>query len=235
MRASAAFLIPDPLFWPAAFFKPPALLAGQARAGALIPAAGRRGDGEGVGTESPGVRLGGEPDEIPVPAGHHLHRRRPQFRPGEGPDPGRAGFPASDERAQQVIASLRESLATSLPGAARKAGSQRPASRRADVEPVPVQPLGPGPVALEGGHLHASLDQALGQAQPAEATADDEYPHLSPNLHGPLNGGKAVHALSHVVQACRREIGHPADSADLCRIRLLEHDSSGKSNTTSRI
>ena len=56
----------------------------------------------------------------------------------------------------------------------RQAGAERAAAGRIDVHAVALQPIGGRAVALVDRGADAGLLQSLGQAQPADATADDE-------------------------------------------------------------
>src|SRR5207248_1246426 len=62
-----------------------------------------------------------------------------------------------------------------LPGVRFQVAVQRPAAVRVDVDPIPLEPVGTGGAALVHGDRDAGAAQALREAQPADATANDQY------------------------------------------------------------
>src|SRR5256885_12603261 len=79
--------------------------------------------------------------------------------PGGDPDPAATASGGEDE---------------SLPRAGGKAGTQRRAARRVDVQPVPIDAFGPAAVALVDGDVDPGLPQALGEAEAADTAPDDQ-------------------------------------------------------------
>jgi hypothetical protein len=77
-------------------------------------------------------------------------------------------------RKLNVAASSEHGVAEPLPRRRGQAGVQRAAAVRVDVDAVALHPVGAGLRALGDLHLDARPQQPVGEAQAADAAADDE-------------------------------------------------------------
>ncbi len=135
------------------------------------------------------------------------HRAVPGHRVGRvaGQQLGRDG----DQRAQLLVAEGEHVAGAGVgdaglergPLRGGQAGVQGRAAGRVDVDAVALQPVVAGVPALVDPHVDARRPQPVGQAQPADAAADHQYPHrhVAPPSLG-LSNSRLIVPYVHMTQ-----------------------------------